>query len=165
MRPPERARTTSTSSRRPGTKRSSPMRRSGPLGTSRMPVASTTRAPGWPSAKRPYQSSTSRVTAPSSLARHGTMAGTQVRVRSRSGPTRSGEKSRLARASSAVGQRASSTGWRLRAARFEPSVIRRKPNDRSPPPPSVLAPAGRPRHTGPPWIGDQKERAAGEPPW
>ena len=43
-------------------KRSLPMRRSGPLGTSRMPVASTTSTPGWPSAKRAYHSSTSGVT-------------------------------------------------------------------------------------------------------
>ena len=35
--------------------------------------------PARPSAKRPYQSSTSRVTKPSSVARHGTIAGTQVR--------------------------------------------------------------------------------------
>ena len=47
-----------TSSRRPGRKRSWPMRSSGPLGMSRMPVASTTIAPGRPRAKRPYQSST-----------------------------------------------------------------------------------------------------------
>ena len=37
-----------------------PMRRSGPLGTSRIPVASTTIAPGRPSAKRRYQASTAR---------------------------------------------------------------------------------------------------------
>ena len=43
----------------PGTKRSWPMRSSGPLGTSRMPVASTTITPGCPSAKRAYHSSTS----------------------------------------------------------------------------------------------------------
>jgi hypothetical protein len=70
------------------------MRSSGPLGTSRMPVASTTSTPGAPSAKRPYQSSTCCVTKPSSVARHGTIAGTQVRVASSSGPARSGENRR-----------------------------------------------------------------------
>ena len=54
--------TTRHSSRSPGMKRSWPIRSSGPLGTSRMPVASTTMAPGRPAAKRAYQSSTSRVT-------------------------------------------------------------------------------------------------------
>ncbi len=44
-----------------------------------MPVASTTITPGSPSAKRPYQSSTSGVTKPSSVARQGTIAGTQER--------------------------------------------------------------------------------------
>jgi hypothetical protein len=38
------------------------MRRSGPEGTSRMPVASTTITPGRPAAKRAYQSTTSWVT-------------------------------------------------------------------------------------------------------
>ena len=52
---------------------------SGPLGTSRMPVASTTMAPGRPRAKRAYQSITSWLTSPSAFARQGTMAGTQVR--------------------------------------------------------------------------------------
>ncbi len=60
--PPLAARTVRTSSASPGTKRSWPMRSSGPLGTSRMPVASTTSAPGRPRAKRSYQSSTSGVT-------------------------------------------------------------------------------------------------------
>ena len=59
VRPPLCSRTVSTRRRRPGRKRSSPMRSSGPLATSRMPVASTTSTPGWPSAKRAYQSSTS----------------------------------------------------------------------------------------------------------
>ena len=108
--PAECSRTARTSSLRPGTKRSCPMRRSGPLGTSRIPVASTTRTPGRPSAKRPYQSSTSGVTKPSSVARQGTIAGTQVRVRAVQAPRSSGEKSRLARASARVGQRAGGIG-------------------------------------------------------
>jgi len=57
---------------------------------SRTPVASTTSAPGCPSAKRPYQSRTSRVTTPSSVARHGTIAGTQVRCSSVTLPIRIG---------------------------------------------------------------------------
>ncbi len=75
-----------TSSRRPGTKRSSPMRSSGPLGTSRMPVASTTSTPGRPSAKRPYQSRIAGVTNPSSTDRQGTIAGTQLRARATQAP-------------------------------------------------------------------------------
>src|SRR5439155_214753 len=47
VRPWLRSRTVSTSRRRPGMKRSSPIRSSGPLATSRMPVASTTRTPRW----------------------------------------------------------------------------------------------------------------------
>ena len=86
VRPPLARRTVATSSARPGRKRSSPIRSSGPLGTSRMPVASTTIAPGSPRAKRSYQSSTSGVTKPSSVARHGTIAGTQVRSARRSRP-------------------------------------------------------------------------------
>ena len=105
VRPPLRSRTVSTSRRRPGRKRSSPMRSRGPLATSRMPVASTTSTPGWPSAKRAYQSSTSGVTKPSSVARHGTIAGTQVRSATVSGPMRAGENQRERAASSAVGQR------------------------------------------------------------
>ena len=58
-------RTASVSRRRPGRKRSWPMRSSGPLGMSRMPVASTTMAPGLPRAKRSYQATTSSVTKPS----------------------------------------------------------------------------------------------------
>ncbi len=82
------------------------MRKSGPLGTSRMPVASTTTAPGCPSAKRPYQSSTAGVTNPSSVARHGTMAGTQVRSASVNRPTDIGENSSDRAASSTPGERA-----------------------------------------------------------
>ena len=86
--PPLSRRTVSTSSRRPGTKRSWPMRRSGPEGTSRIPVASTTSAPGRPAAKRPYHSRFSRVTNPSSVAA-GTIAGTHSTIQ-REGPTRTG---------------------------------------------------------------------------
>ena len=55
------------------------MRSKGPLGISLIPVASTTIAPGRPCAKRLYQSMTSCDTSPLSLARQGTIAGTQVR--------------------------------------------------------------------------------------
>ncbi|MCY1068152.1 hypothetical protein OV090_25645 [Nannocystis sp. RBIL2] len=113
MRPPLAARTAATSSARPCTKRSSPIRSSGPLGTSRIPVASTTSAPGSPAAKRAYQAITSGVTRPSSEARHGTIAGTQVRACRRHGPTSIGENHRLAAASSALGQRAGGIAWRI----------------------------------------------------
>ena len=102
--PSEAFLTASTRRRRPGTKRSCPARMSGPDGTSRIPVASTTMAPGLPLAKRAYQSTTSSVTMPSSVARHGTMAGTQVRELSVRGPTATVEKSLEAAASSALGQ-------------------------------------------------------------
>src|SRR5262249_41736295 len=115
VRPSLCSRTVSTRVRSPGTKRSSPMRKSGPLAMSRMPVASTTRTPVWPSANLAYQSRTSGVTSPSSVARHGTMAGTHVRsaaVRLR--PIRIGENQRDPAASSRVGQRAAGSGWRTR---------------------------------------------------
>ena len=79
------------------------MRNNGPLGTSRMPVASITMAPGRPRAKRPYHCNTSSVTQPSSLERHGTMAGTQVRCGKVNGPIWTGLNKREARACSAVG--------------------------------------------------------------
>ena len=91
--------------RKPGRKRSWPMRNNGPLGTSRIPVASTTMAPGVPRANRSYQSMTSSVASPSSVARHGTMAGTQVRCSSVTGPMSTGENSRDAAASAADGMR------------------------------------------------------------
>ena len=81
------------------------MRSSGPLGMSRMPVASTTIAPGCPRANRPYQARFSSVTNPSSVARHGTIAGTQVRLSSSMRPIAIGLKSRECVASSRVGQR------------------------------------------------------------
>ena len=93
---------------KPGMKRSSPIRSNGPLGMSRTPVASTTITPGCPFAKRSYQPSTSGVTKPSSVARHGTIAGTQVRSASWRRPARSGLNSRDAAASAASGQRADS---------------------------------------------------------
>src|SRR5581483_4429564 len=113
--PSLRSRTVSTSRRSPGMNRSSPMRSSGPLAMSRIPVASTTSTPGRPCAKRAYQASTSSVTRPSSVARHGTMAGTHVRccaIRRR--PTCAGSKSRAVAASSRVGQRADGSAWRMR---------------------------------------------------
>jgi hypothetical protein len=103
--PPEARLTVSTSWRSPGMKRSCPTRSSGPDGTSRMPVASTTITPGMPSANRRYQSRTAGVTSPPSVARHGTMAGTQVRVRASSAPIATGLNQRERAASSAVGQR------------------------------------------------------------
>jgi hypothetical protein len=83
--------------------RSCPIRSSGPLGMSRMPVASTTSAPGCPRADRSYHASTSGVTNPSSVARHGTIAGTQVRSFSSSRPQRRGLNQSERAASSAVG--------------------------------------------------------------
>ena len=103
--PPDASRTVSTSLDRPGRKRSWPMRSSGPEGTSRMPVASTTMAPGRPSAKRRYQSNTPLLTKPSSVARQGTMAGTQVRCTSLTGPRATGWNRRAVAASAASGQR------------------------------------------------------------
>ena len=73
-------------------------------------MASTTRTPGRPSAKRPYQSTTSGVASPSSVDRQGTMAGTQVLVRAVKAPTRIGAKRRLITASSALGQPGSGRG-------------------------------------------------------
>ncbi len=70
-----------------------------------MPVASTTIAPGCPRAKRSYQARFWSVTKPSSVARHGTIAGTQVRVSSGIRPIEIGLKSRDRAASSRVGQR------------------------------------------------------------
>src|SRR5262249_35357279 len=79
------------------------MRRSGPDGMSRMPVASTTSTPGLPSANRRYQSITSRVTRPSSVARHGTIAGTHVRDVAVLAPSPIGWNSLADAAASAVG--------------------------------------------------------------
>ena len=104
--PPLACRTVSTSLVRPGTNRSWPILSSGPLRMSLIPVASTTRAPGRPRANRSYQASTSGVTSPSSVARHGTMAGTQVRCSSVSGPTCIGLNHREPAASASVGHRA-----------------------------------------------------------
>src|ERR1700731_2888100 len=98
------SRTTRTRSRSPGRNRSCPARSRGPLGTSLIPVASTTIAPGRPRAKHWYHSNPSGVTNPSSLARQGTIAGTQVRWANVTGPTCTGENSRAAAASAALGQ-------------------------------------------------------------
>src|SRR2546428_565942 len=115
VRPRLASRTVSTGRESPGTKRSSPIRSSGPLGMSRMPVASTTRTPGWPSANRAYQSRTSCVTNPSSVARHGTIAGTHVRsAATRRVPSVIGENQREPAASSRVGHLAGGTGRRTR---------------------------------------------------
>src|SRR2546425_5332871 len=86
------------------------MRSNGPLGMSRTPVASTTRAPGCPSANRRYQSRFAWVTKPSSVARQGTIAGTQVRLSRLTGPMAIGWKRSDREASSAPGQRASGMG-------------------------------------------------------
>src|ERR1044072_9442905 len=106
--PPLASRTTSTSLRNPGMNRSSPIRSNGPLGRSRTPVASTTSTPGRPSAKRAYQSRFCCVTKPSSVARHGTIAGTHVRLRASNCPILTPLNSRERAASSALGQRVSS---------------------------------------------------------
>ena len=79
------------------------MRSSGPLGTSRMPGRLDDDRAGLPSAKRAYQSSTSAVTKPSSVARQGTIAGTQVRWRRERLPASRGENRRERAASSMVG--------------------------------------------------------------
>ena len=55
----------------PATNRASPMRSSGPLATSRMPVASTTMAPGPPAREALVPGEHFGVTSPSSVARHG----------------------------------------------------------------------------------------------
>ena len=60
---------------------------------SRTPVASTTIAPGLPRANLSYQASRSAVMCPSSVARHGTMAGTQVRCSRVIDPISTGLKS------------------------------------------------------------------------
>ena len=112
--PPEDSRTVSTSLSRPGRNRSSPIRSSGPLGMSRIPVASTTIAPGRPRAKRAYQPSTSGVTSPSAVARQGTIAGTQVRVSSIDDPTAIGWNSRARAASARSGQRPGSEAHFMR---------------------------------------------------
>src|SRR5882672_9616590 len=122
--PPLAARTASTRRASPGTKRSSPMRRSGPLGTSRMPVASTTRTPGRPAAKRAYQSRSAGVTAPSAVARQGTIAGTQERARATCArPMASGEKRSARSAWAAVGQRGAGSAWRI-TSKIEPDAQR-----------------------------------------
>ena len=127
VRPSLARRTVSTSSVSPGRKRSWPIRSSGPLGTSRMPVASTTRTPGRPRAKRSYQARISGVTNPSSLARQGTIAGTQVRSRTSIGPMSIGLNRRLAAASSRVGQRASRSGCLIRSGGFHmPTILTTK---------------------------------------
>src|SRR6185369_7930943 len=106
--PPLASRTVSTSLRNPGMNRLSPIRSNGPLGISRTPVASTTSTPGRPSANRRYQSRFCCVTKPSSVARHGTIAGTHVRLRASSFPMRIGLNNSERAASSALGQRVSS---------------------------------------------------------
>ena len=113
--PPLARRTVSTSLSSPGRKRSCPMRRRGPLLMSRTPVASTTIAPGFPRAKRSYHLRLDSVTNPSSVARQGTIAGTQVRARSSRGPIRMGRNQSDFAASSSVGQRPSGSRCRIRS--------------------------------------------------
>src|ERR1700722_18504285 len=127
--PPLASRTAATSCASPGTKRSSPIRSSGPLGTSRMPVASTTSAAGRPRAKQRYHSSTSGVPMPSEPARQGTMAGTQVRALSTNGPTFTGENSRERAASAASGQGAPTGSWRMRSGGRHTGVLGPLGND------------------------------------
>src|SRR5690348_6459744 len=75
---------------------------------SRTPVASTTSTAGRPSANRLYQSRFCCVTNPSSVARHGTIAGTHVRLSASSRPILIGLNKRECAASSVVGQRVGS---------------------------------------------------------
>src|SRR5689334_23419154 len=82
---------------------------------SRIPVASTTSTPGRPSANRRYQSITSRVTRPSSVARHGTIAGTHVRERASRGPIAIGWNSRASAACSLVGHTAAGRSCLIRS--------------------------------------------------
>ena len=58
------------------------------------------------------------MTKPSSVARQGTIAGTQVRSASSTGPNRIGRKSGEPAASSAVGQRASGSSCLMRSGGF-----------------------------------------------
>src|SRR5450755_4119034 len=81
-----------------------------------MPVASTTITPGRPCANRAYQSITSLVTKPSSVARHGTIAGTHVRVRASRGPITSGWNKRASAACSAVGHVPGGSSYLIRSA-------------------------------------------------
>ncbi len=99
----------------PGRKRSSLMRSNGPLATSRTPVASTTSAAGRPRANRSYQARTDGVTSPASDARHGTMAGTQVRDAKRTEPTLIGWNNCDCSASEESGQGASSGAYLIRS--------------------------------------------------
>jgi hypothetical protein len=96
------------------------MRRRGPLGISRIPVASTTIAPGFPRANRSYHRKLDSVTNPSSVARQGTMAGTHVRSRSTMGPIRTGRNQSASEASCAP----LATGVRQRVA----DSFRRRPH-------------------------------------
>src|SRR5450432_1136515 len=113
--PPLARRTHSVRRSRPGRKRSSLMRSSGPLATSRTPVASTTSAPGRPRANRSYQARTAGVTSPSSDARHGTIAGTQVRDAKRNDPTMIGWNSWERSISRALGHGAASGAYLMRS--------------------------------------------------
>ena len=109
-------RTVSTSRLSPAMNRASPIRSSGPLATSRMPVASTTMAPGRPRAKRSYHASTLGRDQ-SVLARapgnHGGNPGAlpQSRVRRRGRAANSRARS----ASPALGQRPGCASWRMRS--------------------------------------------------
>ena len=79
-----------------------------------MPVASTTSAAGQPRAKRAYQSRLSGVTKPLSVARQGTMAGTQALDSSCSAWWESGENSIDRAASTVEGQVPGSALKRIR---------------------------------------------------
>src|ERR1700723_3087204 len=107
--------THSTNLARPGRNRSWPMRNNGPLATSRTPVASTTSAAGRPRANRSYQASTAGVTSPSSEARHGPMAGTQVRAARRTPPTMMGWNSWACSICAAFGHGAASGAYLMRS--------------------------------------------------
>ena len=90
---------------------------------SRIPVASTTSTPGRPSANRRYQSITSRVTKPSPVARHGTIAGIHVRVAAVRGPSAIGWNSSARAAWSRLGHAAARGSCLMRSVGCHTSFL------------------------------------------
>ena len=111
--PPLSRFTCSTSFFIPGKKLSLPILSNGPEGTSRIPVASMTIAAGLPCANLPYQSRTSGMTSPSLDARHGTIAGIQLRACKFKRPTFNGENNKDLATSSGVGISPNPDGQRI----------------------------------------------------
>ena len=110
VRPPLARRTVRTSSARPGTKRSCADAEQRPARDVADAGGLDDEHAGLAAAKRAYQARTSGVTRPSSVARQGTIAGTQVRSARSSRPTRSGLNQSERAASSAVGGRVAGIG-------------------------------------------------------